>query len=71
MLARPDPELAMALHPLHYGPRKHVAAQRKRLEALRFESIETRPLSPCLGAEVSGLDLREPLAPSVVKEVDS
>jgi taurine dioxygenase len=38
---------------------------------MRFESFETRLLSPCLGAEVSGLDLSKPLAPTAVKDVET
>ena len=55
---------------IHYGPRKHIAERRRHLDALRFEGFEARLLSPCLGAEIQGLDLCQPLSPSVAKELE-
>lgn len=54
-----------------YGPRKHVAARREALQAMRFNSIETRLLSPSLGAEISGVDLSKPLSPETAKEIET
>lgn len=56
---------------LHYGPRKHVSKRREQLEALRFDAIETKLLSPCLGAEIRGVELSKPLAPDVLKEIET
>ena len=32
-------------------------------------SIRIRPLGPCIGAEVDGIDLREPLTPAQAEEI--
>lgn len=55
--------------PLHFGPRKHVAAWRERLDALAFDGFEATPLAPCLGAEIAGVDLTQPLSPELVREL--
>jgi taurine dioxygenase len=54
-----------------FGPRKHIAATRERLAALRFDHFSTTPLSPCLGAEIEGLDLSSTLSPSAAKELET
>jgi taurine dioxygenase len=54
-----------------YGPRRHVAAHRARLDALRFDHFEPRLLSPCLGAEIRGVDLSTPLSPGLLKELET
>lgn len=56
--------------PIHYGPRRHIKAIRERLAALRFDHFEVVPQAPCLGAEVQGLDLREPLDAEVAAELE-
>ena len=56
--------------PIHYGPRRHVKAMRERLAALRFEHFEAIPQSPCLGAEIRGLDLSKPLSHDQAAEVE-
>ena len=56
---------------LHYGPRRHVAARREKLLGLQFDSFETKLMSPCLGAEVRGIDLTKPLSPEVVRDVET
>jgi taurine dioxygenase len=58
-------------HRTHYGPRRHIAAHRERLDALHFERFESRLLSPCLGAEIRGIDLSTPLTPEVTKELET
>ena len=57
--------------PLHFGPRRHIEETQKRLDALRFEHFDARRASPCLGAEITGLDLAQPLSPPVAKEIES
>ena len=49
----------MDLKGLHFGPRRFLREQSERLAAKRYDSFEVRQLSPVLGAEVQGLDLRE------------
>jgi taurine dioxygenase len=69
---RSGEEAALEIRPRsRYGPRRHIANQRARLDALRFEHFDARLLSPCLGAEIRGLDLVEPLAPAVAKELET
>jgi taurine dioxygenase len=43
------------------GPKKFLRARRDALAALRFERIGVEPLGATIGAEVSRVDLREPL----------
>lgn len=52
-----------------YGPRRHIAQHRERLDALRFDHFEATLLSPCLGAEIIGVDLSKPLSPAVMDEL--
>ena len=47
--------------PVHYGPRRHIASIRERLDALSFERLEAVPQAPCLGAEIRGVDLSKPM----------
>lgn len=46
----------------HFGPRRFIRETRERLLGLRFEHFEAILQAPCLGAEIRGLDLREPLS---------
>lgn len=55
----------------HFGPRKHVAKTRTRLDALKFDHFTAKALSPCLGAELSGIDLAAPLSPTAAKEIEA
>jgi taurine dioxygenase len=55
--------------PLHFGPRKHLAAWRERLDALAFDHFEATPLAPCLGAEIHGVDLSRPLPQALIDEL--
>lgn len=56
--------------PKHYGPRRHIAAIRERLDALRFEHFEVEPQSPCLGAVLRGVDLGKPMDAPLVAEIE-
>lgn len=47
--------------PVHYGPRRHIASIRERLDGLSFERLEAVPQAPCLGAEIRGVDLSKPM----------
>jgi taurine dioxygenase len=59
-----------AHRPIHYGPRRHIKAIRERLAALRFDRFEAIPQSPCLGAEIRGLDLGAALSPEVYADLE-
>jgi taurine dioxygenase len=59
-----------AHRPVHYGPRRHIQKIRARLDALRFDTFEAIPQSPCLGAEIRGLNLGTALAPEIVNELE-
>ena len=52
-----------------YGPRKHIANQRERLDALHFDHFEAALQSPCMGAEIRGVDLSRPANPALLKEL--
>lgn len=52
------------------GPRKFLRQRREELQALRFERIRVAQVGATLGAEVSGVDLREPLDDATFAEVE-
>jgi taurine dioxygenase len=52
-----------------YGPRKHIANQRERLDALHFDHFEAALQSPCMGAEIRGVDLSRPANPALLQEL--
>ena len=52
------------------GPRKFLRARREELLALRFERIRVEQMGATLGAEVTGVDLREPLDDATFAEVE-
>jgi taurine dioxygenase len=54
---------------IQYGPRKHIARQRERLDALQFDHFETTLLSPCLGAELRGVDLGKAISRDLADEI--
>ena len=51
------------------GPRRSLQDVRERLAKLTFERIAVRPLSPTIGAELSGIDLAEPLDEATFEEL--
>lgn len=55
--------------PIHYGPRRHIAKTRERLDGLRFQHFEATLQSPCLGAEIRGVDLRKPVSRELADEL--
>ncbi|WP_405136105.1 TauD/TfdA dioxygenase family protein [Nocardia sp. NBC_01388] len=56
-------------YPLIVGPFTHVAAERDRLSALRWQHLEARQVGASIGAEISGVDLTAPLAAEVIAEI--
>ena len=62
---------ALTAHrPTHYGPRRQIAGIRERLDGLAFEHFEVLPQSPCLGAEVRGVDLSKPMDAPLVADIE-
>jgi len=55
---------------LGMGPRRFLDARRRELAALEFERIRVTPLAPVLGAEIAGVDLRDPLDAPTLAEVE-
>ena len=51
------------------GPFTHLAAERDRLAALRWQHFEARRLGTTVGAEISGLDLTAELGDEVINEL--
>ncbi len=51
------------------GPVVHLAAERERLEALRWERFDVRPYGATIGAEVHGVDLSASLDDATIAEV--
>jgi alpha-ketoglutarate-dependent taurine dioxygenase len=56
-------------YPVMVGPAAHVASERDRLAALRWEHFDVRQLSPTIGGELSGIDLTRPLDAPVRDDV--
>jgi len=56
-------------YPIAVGPFSHLAAERDRLSALTWRSFDAAPLGSTVGAEISGIDLRDPLPDEVIAEV--
>lgn len=51
------------------GPLGYLAAERQRLEGLRWQHFDVKRLGATIGAEVLGVDLAGPVAAPVVKEL--
>lgn len=52
------------------GPRQFLDTKRLELAALKFERIRLKPLSPTIGVEIEGVDLREPLDDATFSELE-
>ena len=52
------------------GPRKFLDLKRAELAGMKFNRIRLKPLSPTIGVEIAGVDLREPLADEVFAELE-
>lgn len=52
------------------GPARHLAPERERLRGLEWKHFTARRLASTVGAEISGLDLREELSDEVIAELD-
>lgn len=51
------------------GPATYLAEETQRLASLTFEGFAVRRLSPTIGAEISGVDLRDDLSRATVDEL--
>jgi taurine dioxygenase len=51
------------------GPRRMIREVRENLATLTFESFSVHPLSPSIGAELSGIDLTQPLTDQAVDDI--
>jgi len=56
---------------IEMGPREHLHVERKRLATLRWEHFEVKRLGSTLGAELTGVDLSQPLADEVFAEIEA
>jgi alpha-ketoglutarate-dependent sulfate ester dioxygenase len=61
--------LELAPYGVMVGPVGHLAAERHRLWALEWTHFAARPQSATIGAEICGLDLRQPLDDAVIVEL--
>lgn len=61
----------MSTRPIHFGPRRHIAQIRERLSGLHFDHFEAALQSPCLGAEIRGVDLTKPVSPDLAEELNT
>ena len=51
------------------GPLSFLAEERDRLAGLRWQGFEAEQISPTVGAEISGVSLREPLDDTVIDDL--
>lgn len=51
------------------GPLGHLAAERHRLDALTWEHFDATRMSATIGAELTGIDLREDLPATVIDDI--
>ncbi|MEY4361028.1 MAG: hypothetical protein RL391_334 [Actinomycetota bacterium] len=54
---------------LKIGPVTHLAEERARLAALRWENFDVKRLGATIGAEIHGVDITSELAPPVIDEI--
>lgn len=55
--------------PIAVGPEPYVAEERARLAALVWNEFDARPVSPSIGAEISGIDLTDDLPDEVIEQL--
>lgn len=67
---RAEATLAERFADIQMGPREHLHAERQRLQGLRWQHFDVKPLGSTLGAEIQGVDLSQPLADEVFAEID-
>lgn len=56
-------------HNIKPGPRPYLKTRHETLSQLKWKRIVAKRISPCLGAEISGVDLRKPLDSETFDEI--
>lgn len=56
-------------HNIKPGPRPYLKARQDKLSQLKWDRIVAKRISPCIGAEISGVDLRRPLDDETFDEI--
>ncbi|MEZ5571414.1 MAG: TauD/TfdA family dioxygenase [Halioglobus sp.] len=56
-------------HNIKPGPRAYLKDRHEQLELLTWNRIIAKRITPCIGAEISGVDLREPLDAETFDEI--
>jgi taurine dioxygenase len=56
-------------HNIMPGPRQYLKERHEKLSQLQWKRIAAKRLSPCIGAEISGVDLRQPLDEETFDEI--
>ncbi|MDG2271924.1 MAG: TauD/TfdA family dioxygenase [Halioglobus sp.] len=56
-------------HNLSPGPRHYLKERNERLDQLEWNRISVKRVSPCIGAEIDGVDLRKPLESNTFDEI--
>jgi len=67
--SQPPHPTVMAGYQVMAGPFGHLAAERERLSALRWNHFHARQIGATLGAEISGVDLDPSLDEAVIAEI--
>jgi taurine dioxygenase len=56
-------------HNIKPGPRQYLRDRHEKLNQLQWKRLAAKRISPCIGAEISGVDLRKPLDPETFDEI--
>ena len=56
-------------HNITPGPRNYLKERHEKLNQLEWNHISVKRISPCIGAEIGGIDLRRPLDSNTFDEV--
>ncbi|MDE0931069.1 MAG: TauD/TfdA family dioxygenase, partial [Halioglobus sp.] len=56
-------------HNITPGPRHYLKERNEQLDQLEWKKINVKRISPCIGAEIGGVDLRRPLDSKTFDEV--
>ena len=59
-----------SVYRLKFGPRRFLDEMRGELLATPYQHLSVKPLGATIGAELSGVDLREPIPDEVFAEID-
>ena len=59
-----------SVYRLKFGPRRFLDDMRREISARPYHHVTLKPLGATIGAEISGVDLREPIPDEVFAEID-